>query len=308
MENKIASTLWIYLTLVIVVTGFVGNALTLITMINRHCKKTSFTVILAALAIVDIVVLIGPLCRGWMRYAFDFSVENSGTVWCRLIWYLVYAPAHISVWLVTALTAERTYSVYYPRKVKTVCVVKTGIIVVAIVVAILLVADAHLLFGFTLMENQNTTACTFTNHGYEDFFYQVFTWIDLVIGFIAPAATIFTLNIVTVVRFSNSSVALSEINKDKLRQLLRITSLISMTFIVLYLPGLIYQIIRPHIFETSADNWANETDEVINTVFLNLIYLSHAINFLLYVFSGKRFRNELRNAVCRSSTTVHPKP
>ena len=308
MENKIASTLWIYLTLVIVVTGFVGNVLTLITMINRNCKKTSFTVILAALAIVDIVVLIGPLCRGWMRYTFDFSIENSGTVWCRLIWYLVYAPAHISVWLVTALTAERTYSVYYPRKVKTVCVVKTGIIVVAIVVAILLVADAHLLFGFTLMENQNTTACTFTNHRYEDFFYQVFTWIDLVIGFIAPAATILTLNIVTVVRFSNSSVALSEINKDKLRQLLRITSLISMTFIVLYLPGLIYQIIRPHIFETSADNWANETDEVINTVFLNLIYLSHAINFLLYVFSGKRFRNELRNAVCRSSTTVHPEP
>ena len=308
MENKIAPTLWIYLNPVIVVTGVIGNMLTLITVFNSHSKKTSFTVILAALAIADVAVLTCALCRGWLRYAFDLSVENSGSVCCKLVWYFLYTPAHISVWLVTALTAERTFSVYFPAKFKAVCVPKTGLIVVATVVASFLVADGHLLFGFALIRNENSSVCTFTSPGYEDFFFRIFSWIDLVIGFIIPASVSLILNIVTVVRFHYTTVTLSTINKDKTRQLLRITTLISTTFIVLYLPGLLYQIIRPLIFETTSDKWANDTDEVISTLFLNLIYLSHAINFLLYVFSGKRFRNELRNALCRSSNEVRPEP
>ena len=308
MENKIASALWTYLSPVIVVTGLVGNVLTLITVLTRRCKKTSFTVMLAALAIADTVVLIVPLCRGWLRYAFGIIVENSGAIWCKLIWYLTYAPTHISVWLVSALTAERTFSVYFPTKVKVVCVPRTGLIVVAIIVAVVSVANVHLLFGFTIVHNQNITACAFSNVGYKHFFLRVFTWIDLVVGFIVPAGISITSNIATVVRFFKSTVTHTASSKDQNRQLLRLTILISTTFIFLYLPGLTYQIIRPYIFETSGSDWANDIDEVINTVFLNLIYLRHAINFLLYVFSGKRFRNELRKALCRSLSAVHPEP
>ena len=104
----------------------------------------------------------------------------------------------------------------------------------------------------------------------------------------------------TVVRFFKSTVTQTSISKDKNRQLLRITILISATFIVVYLPGLTCEITRPYIFKTAASDSANNVDEIINTAFLNLIYLSHAINFLLYVFSGKPFRNELKNALCRS--------
>ena len=51
MESQLGRALWAYLTPVIVLTGLVGNVLTLITVLNKHSKKTSFTVILAALAI-----------------------------------------------------------------------------------------------------------------------------------------------------------------------------------------------------------------------------------------------------------------
>ena len=304
MESQLGRALWTYLTPVIVFTGLVGNVLTLITILNKQSKKTSFTVILAALAICDSAYLV-CICRAWLNNAFGVSLENSGVFWCKFIWYLLFTLPHISVWLVTVLAAERTFSVYFPLKVKEFCVTKTGIIIVATIVALFTVADLHLLFGFTLAESQNATdiVCTFTNHGYKNFFYLVFTWIDLGIGFILPAAASVSFNIITVVKFKKSSVSAK---RETVRQLIIITCLVSTTFIVLYFPALLYQIIRPYIFDLKTDQNDNSIDEFVNSLFLNMIFLSHAVNFLLYVFSGKRFRKELRQALCGSTNEVHP--
>ena len=301
MESKFGKALWAYFTPVIVLTGLVGNVLTLITVLNKHSKKTSFTVILAALAICDSAYLV-YMCQSWLRIAFEVYLENSGVLGCKLAFYLAYTLPHISVWLVTVLAAERTFSVYFPLKVKTFCVTKTGVIIVASVIALFTVADLHLLFGFTLAEGQNATGtvCTFTSHGYKNFFYLVYTWIDLVIGFILPAATSLSFNIITVVRFRKS--ALSAKKRETMKQLIIITCLVSTTFIVLYFPALLYQIIRPYIFDLKTDQYyGNSIDEAVDSLFLNLINLSHAVNFLLYVFSGKRFRKELRQALCGST-------
>ena len=309
MENKIAARLWTYLSPVIIVTGLVGNVLTLITFLNKRSKKTSFTVLLAALAIADIAVLSSSIFQVWVRYAFDIHVENSGVFWCKVYWYFAYVPPHISVWLVSALTAERTYSVYFPTKVKVFCVPKTGLIIVSIIVAVLLIADGHLLFGYTLVKIGNTTVCSFTNLEFEEFYLHIITWIDLGFFFILPATVIVILNIATVVRYSKSTIVQSAISKDKSRQLLRMTFLVSTAFIVLYSPGPVYMIVRPWIFgmsDISLSVLENPTDEVIIAVLFNLLLVIHAINFMLYVFSDKRFRNELRNALCRSLSTVHP--
>ena len=147
---------------------------------QTHSKKTSFTVILAALAICDSAYLV-YICQLWLKNTFGVSLENSGVFGCKLAFYLIFTLPHISVWFVTVLAAERTFSVYFPLKVKKFCVTKTGVIIVATVVALFTVADLHLLFGFTLAEGQNATdrVCTFTNHGYMNFFHLVYTWIDL---------------------------------------------------------------------------------------------------------------------------------
>ena len=77
----------------------------------------------------------------------------------------------------------------------------------------------------------------------------------------------------------------------------------------MYAPGILYLLIRPYIFDiwdSSPNGAANDTDETLTAVFLNLMYSNHAINFLLYVFSETRFRKELRSAICRPSRAVHP--
>ena len=308
MANKISSKLWTHLTAIILITGLIGNLLTLVTVLNKHSKKSSFSVLIAALAITDIIFLSSFPFNSWVRYAFGISLEDGAVIWCKLTFYVSYAAPHISVWLVSALTAERSFAVFFPTKVKVVCVPKMGLIVVAIIVGVLMVVNGHFLFGYTLIMMGNTTLCAFTSAKFEYFYLYTFTWIDLILGFILPAICIVSLNIATVVQCFKSTIAREDLRKGKSNHLLRIMFLVSAAFIVLYVPGILYLLIRPYIFDIrdSTAMWANDTDEILNAVFLNLMFSNHAINFLLYVFSGRRFRNELRNAICWPSRAVHP--
>ena len=288
----------------IVTFGIVGNVLTLITVLNKRCKKTSFIVVIAALAITDTIVLISAPLYALMR--------NSAVFLCKLLTFCLYASRHISVWLVAVLTLERTFTVYWPIKVNSVCVPKTGFIVLAVVIATLLATDAHLLFGNTFISFGNKTECGFKNTAFENFYIFYFPWIDLTIGLILPAIVIIALNSAILVRVFNSTSALTtntqadRINKN--RHLLRMAFLISTAFLVLYLPRLIYKVSRPYIYKDTSLNRINETDANMSAVVSNLVLLNHGINFMLYIFSGNRFRNELRNTLCRSPATVGPEP
>ena len=291
----------------IMIFGIVGNVLTLITVLNKRCKKTSFVIIIAALAITDTVVLVSVALHVSLRY-----VSSTITV-CKFLAYCVYGSRHISVWLVSALSVERTFAVYFPSKVKILCVPKTGFIVVAITIAVLSFADVHFLFGYTFGTFGKSTDCVFTDNGFKQFYLYMYPWIDLTIGFILPAIVIVTSNSAILVRVFKMTGALrttAAIRNDKNKQLLRIAFLVSTAYLVLYLPGLAYTVIRPYIYEIadSAYTFANEYDANINAALANLVLLNHAINFILYVFSGKRFRNEFKNALCRSLATVRPEP
>ena len=219
---------------------------------------------------------------------------------------------HISVWLVVTLTLERMFAVYCPSKVKDVCVPKTGFIVVAIVIAILFASDAHILFGITSITYGNKTGCGFTNTRFEKYYLFYFPWIDLTIGLILPAIVIIASNSAILVRVFKSTAALTTTTgtnrRDKNKQLVRMTLLVSTVFLILYLPRQLYIVSRPYIYELSdtAFAFANETNANLSTVTANLALLNHGINFMLYTFSGKRFRNELRNTLCRSPATVAP--
>ena len=47
----------IILSIIFLCVGTVGNSLSIITVSNKHCKRSSYTVYLAALAIVDLLAL-----------------------------------------------------------------------------------------------------------------------------------------------------------------------------------------------------------------------------------------------------------
>ena len=129
-QPQVSPSPWLILVPVacIVTFGIVGNVFTLITVLNKRCKKTSFIVVITALAITDSIVLVS--------FPLNALSRSSTVLLCKFSKFCVHYSRHTSVWLVVVLTLERTFAVYYPIKVKDVCVPKTGFVVVATVVAI----------------------------------------------------------------------------------------------------------------------------------------------------------------------------
>ena len=296
-----------FMGILIVVVGTVGNVLTLRVTTSRQFVKSSFTVYLAALACVDVIVLwIWPF-KYWLFDVFNVDIEGWNNVVCKLMTLLTYCGQETSSWLVVALTTERCFCAYFPMKVKRVCCTKNGVIVVSVLLVFVFMINSHILYGFTSVKAYgNETLCGIDNEVYETFFSSYFSWIDNVVLFLFPAVIIIICNVATVIRFIRTGTrfnsTVSEANKARKRQAIIITFCVSSAFILLVGPLGIYVVLWPYIFSESADlyrdQFGSKADMIVFAVVSTLAQVNHCINFALYVISGPRFRRDLKMALC----------
>ena len=66
---------WLIVPPIGFVFGLAGNALPLIIVTNKHCKKSSFTTYLAALAIVDAAVLTFGCLEGFLIFGLHVDLS-----------------------------------------------------------------------------------------------------------------------------------------------------------------------------------------------------------------------------------------
>ena len=304
---NVAQIIWTYITPVIIIVGTIGNVLTLIAVTNRHSRKSSYTVYLAALAITDTAYLYSAALSDWLVHTFALY---------KVTWFLRFITSHSSSWLIAALTVERMFCMYFPLKTKAVCVPRTGYVVVGTIIGVLLLMDAHLLYAIQENDvtNNNTMSagltCEIVVPGYETVYATVFAWIDFGLYFLLPIFVIVIANSATVVaahRRKTFTTALTTVNSNRVkrtRHLLIITFLVSFAFIIFVTPVVIVGVVMPDIyfFET----YVLQTDDSVihNIIWVSLYiwsFVNHAVNFFLYVLSGERFRQELKKVFSKSS-------
>ena len=304
---------WTYITPCIIIAGTVGNVLSLITVTNRHCRKSSFTVYLAALAITDTTFLWVCVFQIWLIDVSAVRLGSFGNSWCKVSWFLFVLTSQASSWLVAALAAERMFCTYFPLMTKAVCVPRTGYIVAGTIIGILFLLNAHLLYAVqeTNGANNNTisldTSCGIVFPEYETVFANVNAWIDLGLYFLLPAFVIIIANSATVVgvlRMKAVTAALTAANSSRIkrtRHLLIVTFLVSSAFVIFLSPLVIFEVVMPHFFEDFALLFTMDsgTYYLVWISLSNWSYLNHAVNFFLYILSGERFRRELKNVFCK---------
>ena len=303
-----------FLSILIVVVGTTGNALTLHVMTSRQFQKSSFTVYLISLAFVDIIVLWVWPFKYWL---FGIDIEGWNTVVCKLITLVTYCGRYTTSWLVVALTVERFFCTYFPIKMKTICCTKTGFIVVSVLLFVLVLINSHILYGFSSVEAYgNETICGIEDGGYETFFNSYFSWIDNIVLFLLPAVLIISCNVATVTRLmrtgENLNSNVTETNKARKRQAMIITLIVSTAFVLLVGPLGVYVVLWPFVFSESADlyrdQFGSKEDMIVYTVVSTLEQVNHCINFFMYFLSGPRFRRDLKVAVCGSRTQLYGPP
>ena len=135
--------------------GTVGNVLSIITVTNRFCKRSSYTVHLTALAIFDLLTLYTAITKIWVPDAFGIHLISMSPAYCKIHIFIISLVSGVSYWLIVCLAIERTFSLYYPHKAKAVCKPRTALMSIMLLVAFFSCYSSHYIL-FTQLYSSET--------------------------------------------------------------------------------------------------------------------------------------------------------
>lgn len=317
-------TLWNVIPPIIMVWGTVGNMLTFLVILRKKKTLSSTAMYLMTLAVSDTVVLFtGPL-RQWLKQTWDYDIRYLSDVGCKIQVYITYTSLHFSSWLLVAVTLERAISVVLPHKVKIGCTPRNAVIVISsLFVFTFGINIIHLvIMGLDAHRDQQT--CAPTSLAYLNFRDDIYQWIDLCIAFAAPFIFLIAGNVVIIVYLQKSRVKQNNMTatrghggrihgRDTTSVSVLLVAL-SVIFFVTMTPASIFAVYYPYRFDQIYElfrtdpytAWYDYQYLLFQHAIVNLIsYTNASCNFILYVFSGTKFRTELVDMLrCRKAETA----
>lgn len=299
-EYQAALFIWNYCPPVLVLWGVFGNLATIAVLTRSNWRGSTLHHHLIGLLVVDTCLLLTGLLRQWLMFTFSVDVRNYHWLVCKLHIFLTYSAGTMSPWLLVAVTAQRTVAVTWPHRVNFLCSPRRRKVVLANVVLISCVFNAHLLFGMELNPLCDTSAY------YAQFANFIHPWIDMSISSLLPSLILGLCNVILIFKVRDSvqharTLFVNLANQKKIVSSMTLTLIVaSATFLALTLPISVYLIWYSFVLEDSTETEVAlvASSELASAIVFMLWYFNSAANFLLYCASGNRFRREFRNWVC----------
>ncbi|XP_052256432.1 chemokine XC receptor 1-like [Dreissena polymorpha] len=267
---------------------------------------TSTALFLFALAISDTLTLFSGLLTGWVMFTWDLDIRLLSNPGCKTLVYMIYCSIHLSTWLIVAVTLERTACVLFPHKVRLDCSPRNAwLIIVTIVIAV---------FGINII-----LPVIFDLNGYEgkkcapsiDIVWNVYQWIDFTLSFGAPFPLLLIGNVVIVVQLARSRSRNKRMNisgqAHDTRPLSMLIIALSAVFFLTMTPIAVMDVSYPYLMEKILalervdpyTAWYDYEYLLFQQTVVELVcYFNSTFNFVFYVFSGTKFRTELKSMGC----------
>jgi len=299
--------IWIYVLPAVVLIGIVGNIVSIILLLRKAFRQTTTGVYLPLTAVADIMFLLtGALEILEVTHVFDVREYNVWT--CRMYKVLHYTAGDVSIWLLVAFTFDRFIAVCFPLRKQRVCRWRRAVVASTVIVLLSLAKNVH---EFWTRGPEYTTSGQFrricgSQQQYHFFLQFVRPWIAFTLIVAVPFILILFFNcmIVHVLikshRLRKAAVATPtptetengpSLSSFGFRQTTFMCLGISFAFLVCVSPSIVLLIGKPY--------WQrdyNNTKAVCNL----LGFVNHAVNFLMYCLTGRRFRRALTTTVsCR---------
>lgn len=288
---------------IITVLGLAGNILTIIILSKRRNIKSSTAVYLNALAISDIVILIfGPFCD-WLEDMLEVVLSNYGQFACKLQTFLQYSSSSTSSWLLVAVTIERAISVTLPHRVRSSCTTRVALIVVIVTWVVLYMANLHFLLGFGHTHNKLCKAVA--SNDYIQFSKYVFPWVDFCLCFACPGILLLIGNIVIIfqlTQYQSRQKHLANGPTSTNCSVSIILIVVNFVFLVTTGPIYIYTILLPYLIRQYTPDQVVSLQNFWGPMLNSLWETNAALNMVLYVLTGSRFREELYQLLCCRKT------
>ncbi|CAN7999051.1 unnamed protein product, partial [Ixodes hexagonus] len=308
----VSSRFWIQRVLVPIITiiGVVGNSVTIVIMTRRRMRSSTNNY-LAALAIVDMLYLLGGFALSLKHY--EFIQEQGLHIYFRcfpFILLLTDTCSNTSVWITATFTVERYIAVCHPIKGKVLCTESRARKAVIAVVVFCFVLTLPTPFEYAVIEekhpvtNATIVSMSYSEFGKNELYKKIYYWLTVVLFTLVPFCLLAVFN-----AFLVRSVHISRNQRTKMTQRTdssrdnqenKITVMliaVVILFFVCQLPTamtLLYTSIR--VPEEGSE------DEMLvfalGNIFNFLMSINAAGNFILYCLLSQKYRRTFLQIFC----------
>ena len=135
----------LYVLIIIYIIGVVGNSLSLMVLMRKKMARISTYIYLAALSVLDTVVLTTGLLQMWLEELGFVSFRIHSNPGCKMTKVINYVVSDSSVWLIIAVTVERFIAVCHPLKAASICRRKTAVKIIIFIFIFFCLFNSHFL-------------------------------------------------------------------------------------------------------------------------------------------------------------------
>ncbi|KAL8596486.1 hypothetical protein ACOMHN_044024 [Nucella lapillus] len=200
-EVKIATLIDRIYVPILVSVGLVFNSLCFVTFVFTSLRTTSTCVYMAAIALLDSIVLVHALCVIVRRYLGHtiFYMHNDWT--CGFHYFLFYFTIHFDVVVLLAMTVDRFIVVKFPLKAQSWCTPKSAIRVITGLGIFSFALNFQIFFNAHLIPSGNVAdplRCWYRAGNVRNFMENIYPIIDVSIYSFIPFLSLLTLNMLII--------------------------------------------------------------------------------------------------------------
>ena len=277
--------------------GLTGNLLTICVMNMKSFSKLQARFFLIALAFSDTtVILTQPFHKSVIIKVFGLDIRAISNIGCKIYFWFFRTGKMMSSWFVVCLCVERFVAIMYPLKVKLLFTKRRCQLIVCVLFLVLGVFNAGWSYSTNILENGLCSAEAIDQTNSSDVIkYKVLLF--LAFGFLAlvPVTILVTLTpimIVTIRRGVRQRQKLTKSCKND-TQVTRATTMLMaviIAFMLLATPYIVFHNIS--FFKSKSISKENsKLYQIARNIAQLLDLLNYTINFFLYVFTSRQFRD-----------------
>lgn len=274
------------------ITGFVGNLLVIITVACNQQMRNTTNLLIFNLSFADLLFVC--FCIPFTAVDYSFGQWPFGESWCKMVQYLIWVTAYISIYTLVLMSLDRFMAVCYP--VSRVRNERNALISIVILWAVVLIINVptylvHGLFESSdLNHTRNFTSCMFLEEEDALLTWSTFHIVMFASSYLLPLILISGLYLLMLHRLWKSKLTQSEESKRGKRRVTRLVLVVVACFATLWLPIQTILLLKSlKLFEARTHlTIALQISAHI------LAYTSSCINPLLYAFLSDNFRKSFR--------------
>lgn len=308
IETEIAKALDMYGGLTVLLIGTVGNCLSIAVLSRRRLRQTITGQYLIVLAFCDLwAIVIGQAGRHVPRTFFKDDIPSRINWYCKAWYFGFYMGSTYSSWILAAVSVERCLAVSLPLKANIIFSRKRAKFYLLLLLVIITAYNSHMFYSYQVnTTDSGSTICGINADSY--FVREVRPWSDFTFKAIGPGLVIVVFNSIIIYQLYKMqkvrNKALMESQASETSHLMAMVPMlvtVSIAFLCLTSPIHVTYVINafyPAVYEP--DDRQGAVMRLVWSVNVLCLYINHAINFFLYVISGREFRTELINMLlCR---------